>query len=59
MLLKVFGQPASQQIYGLAPRKTASRATRAWLAFGPAATSAYKLLKFYAEINEAAAANLE
>ena len=59
MLLKVFGQPASQQIYGLAARKTASRVTRVWLTFGPAATSAYKFISFYAENNEAAAADIE
>jgi hypothetical protein len=59
MLLKVFGQPASQQIYGLAARKTASRVTRVWLTFGPAATSAYKFITFYEEINEAAAADIQ
>ncbi len=59
MLLKVFGQPASQQIYGLAARKTASRVTRVWLTFGPAATSAYKFIIFYADNDEAAPADIE
>ena len=59
MLLKIFGQPASQQIYGLAARKTASRVTRVWLTFGPAATSAYKFITFCAGNNEKAAADIE
>ena len=59
MLLKNFGQAVSQQIYGLAARKTASRVTRVWLTFGPAATSAYTFIRFCAGINEKAAADIE
>ena len=59
MLLKNFGQAASQQIYGLAARKTASRVTRVWLTFGPAAMPAYTFITFCAGINEKAAADIE
>ena len=58
MLLKNFGQAVSQQIYGLAARKTASRVTRVWLTFGPAATSAYKFITFCVGINEKAATDI-